>query len=191
MLVLGLPRGGVAVAYEVARALGAPLDVFVVRKLEEPGSDAPLGLIAAGGVRILDAPAISARRVPRSKIDEVARREALELSRLERYYRDGRQPPKMTGREVILVDDGLTAPAMLQSAADALLAYRPARAIVAIPAADGARCAELASRLGDVVCALPLHGPTNSSDLYERDDEPSDRDVRHFLSQRQDHRLAG
>jgi predicted phosphoribosyltransferase len=194
-LVLGLPRGGVLVASAIARSLGARLDVFVVRKLDVPGrSDQSMGLIAAGGVRIVDEATLAERGIPRGKVDEAARREALELARLERYYREGRPAPRMTGRTIVLVDDGSTPPAMLERATDALLAYRPARAIVAVPAADGARCAELVARMGDVVCAVPSNG-TLSPSLYEDDDVPSDRDIRNILSQSphrdQPHRLAG
>src|SRR5579859_4022185 len=191
-LVLGLPRGGVAVAYEVARALAAPLDVFVVRKLEVPGTNRSMGLIAAGGMRILDEALISAERIPRETVDEVARREALGLGRVERYYREGRPPPRMTGRSILLVDDGLTPPAMLEEATRALLAYRPARAIAAFPAPDGARWVEVVPRKGDVISAA---GSSGSPRLFEEDDLPSERDVRNLLSQAQHlgagHRLAG
>jgi predicted phosphoribosyltransferase len=193
LLVLGLARGGVAVGYEVARALGARLDAFVVRKLEAPGpGDRPMGVIAAGGVRILDEPWIAREGIPRAIVDEVARREALELGSLERYYRAGRPPPRMTGRSILLVDDGLTAPAIFEGAARALLAYRPARATIGFPTRDGARWEEVFPRKGDLTSVFSPRG--DSLGPYE-DDEPSDRDIRNLLSQslhhQGGHRLAG
>jgi putative phosphoribosyl transferase len=137
VLVLGLRAGGVPVAFEVARALAAPLDVFVVRKLELPGGDGVvMGHIAAGGVRVLDGALISARKIPAETIEEVARAEAVELARLEHYYRGRRVAPKMMGRTIVLVDDGLSSASTLRAAVGALGMYRPKRIVLAAPVMD-------------------------------------------------------
>src|SRR5256714_11770033 len=108
VIVLALPRGGVPVGYEVARALGAPLDVFLVRKLGVPGhEELAMGAIASGGVRVVNEEAVRQLGIPPSVIDEVAAEEELELGRREREYRDGRPAPEVAGRIVLLVDDGL------------------------------------------------------------------------------------
>src|SRR4051795_6209318 len=108
LLVLALPRGGVPVAYEVARALGAPLDVFLVRKLGVPGhEELAMGAIATGGVRVLNRGVVNGLRIPPEVIDDVADREAEELRRREREYRDDRPAPDVRGKTVILIDDGL------------------------------------------------------------------------------------
>jgi hypothetical protein len=108
VVVLALPRGGVPVAHEVARALGVPLDVFLVRKLGVPGHrELAMGAIASGGVRILNDHVITAYRIPGAAIDAVAREEQVELERRERTYRDGRSPVEIRGRTVLLIDDGL------------------------------------------------------------------------------------
>jgi predicted phosphoribosyltransferase len=188
VLVLGLPRGGVAVASEIARRLGAPLDVFVVRKLEivDPSrtsrNKVAVGVIAAGGVRVLDSAVMDGLHVPLGAVEEVARDEALELARLERYYRAGRQSPKMMGREIVLVDDGLSAPASLRAAADALAAYRPARVVVALPAGNPDLCAEVRQLVGTVICARPTETDEALSSLYE-DASISNREVRHLLAE--------
>src|SRR5438477_6354790 len=108
LLVLALPRGGVPVAYEVARALGAPLDVFLVRKLGLPGhEELAMGAIASGGVRVLNQDVVNVLQIPQAIIDRVAAVEEEELRRREAEYRDGRPPPAVRGHSVILVDDGL------------------------------------------------------------------------------------
>src|ERR1700716_2991255 len=108
VLVLALPRGGVPVGYEVARALGAPLDVFLVRKLGAPGhAEFAIGAIAAGGVRVLSHDVIAELHIPREMVEEVAERERLELERREKAYRGDRPKPQLQGRTVIVIDDGL------------------------------------------------------------------------------------
>jgi predicted phosphoribosyltransferase len=186
VLVLGLPRGGVAVASEIARRLGAPLDVFVVRKLEvvDPSSrkKVAVGVIAAGGVRVLDSATLAELHVPLGEVEEVARAEALELVRLERYYRGRRQSPKMMGREIVLVDDGLTPPPSLRAAADALSAYRPARVVVALPVGSPDLCEDVRRRIGTVICARPTEAGEAAASLYE-DASISNREVRHLLAE--------
>src|SRR5438270_5496377 len=117
VIVLGLPRGGVPVAYEVARALDAPLDVFLVRKLGLPGQEElAMGAIASGGVRVLNEDVVNGLRIPEAVIDRVAQHEQEELTRRERLYRDDRPPPDVRGRTVILIDDGLATGATMRAA---------------------------------------------------------------------------
>ena len=136
LLVLALPRGGVPVAYEVARALHAPLDVFVVRKLGVPGHrELAMGAIATGGVRVLNLEAIDALHVPPAAIEAVAAAELRELERQQRAYRGDRAFPDLTGRTVIVVDDGLATGSSMRAAVRALGAGHPWRIVVAAPVA--------------------------------------------------------
>src|SRR6185312_2629791 len=137
VLVLGLPRGGVPVAYEVAVALGAPLDVFVVRKLGVPGhEETAFGAIASGGVRVLDTAVVAYLRMSDAAIDMVTRREQLELDKREQLYRPDRQFGSVEGRTVILVDDGIATGASMFAAVQALRQEHPAKIIVAAPVAS-------------------------------------------------------
>src|SRR4051794_25074345 len=191
VLVLGLPNGGVAVGYEIARALDATLDVLVLRPLDVPRPPAIVGAIAAGGVRVLDGAAIARLGIPSGTIDQIARREAVELTRRERYYRESRPSPRMRGRPIVLADDGLTTEASLRWALDALAVYRPASVLVALPAASAGLEAELRRRAVTIVA----HTTAGSApDLYEHASPPSDRDVRQMLAHgavREHHELAG
>src|SRR5712691_11624535 len=154
VLVLALPRGGVPVAAEVAGALGAPLDVFVVRKLGVPGHEEfALGAIATGGVRVLNEDVVRALQIPDHVIDAVAAREQEELARRERVYRGDRPPLDVRGRTVILVDDGLDTAATMHAAIRALRQQQPARIVVAVPTASPEACAELKTEVDDVICA--------------------------------------
>src|SRR5258707_2227318 len=161
VLVLALPRGGVPVAYEVARALGAPLDVLVVRKLGVPGyEELAMGAVATGGVRVLNDQLVERLGIPEHIIDAVAARERRELARRERLYRGGRPPPAVLGRTVILVDDGLATGATMHAAIQALRQQNPARIVVAVPTASPETCEEMKARAADVICAItpePFH----------------------------------
>ncbi len=155
VLVLALPRGGVPVGYEVARALGAPLDVFMVRKLGVPGhEELAMGAIASGGVRVMNDGVLHALRVPPGAVDEVAAREGEELERRERAYREGRPPPEVEGRTVLLVDDGLATGATMRAAAAAVRELGPARIVVAVPVAARETCEMMEEEVDEVVCAL-------------------------------------
>ena len=152
VLVLALPRGGVPVAYEVARALKAPLDVFIVRKLGLPGHEEfAMGAVATGGVRVLNDEIVRALRIPEYLIDNVVAKEEQELARREHLYRGDRPPPDVRGRTVILVDDGLATGATMLAAIKALQQQKPARIVVAVPTADPETCEELRAEVHDVI----------------------------------------
>jgi erythromycin esterase-like protein/predicted phosphoribosyltransferase len=152
--VLGLPRGGVPVAYEVATALGAPLDVFVVRKLGVPGrEELAMGAIASGRVVVVNDDVVRGLGIAPEAIQQVAEREGQELLRREQAYREGRPFPEVAGKVVILVDDGLATGATMRAAIDALRKLRPDRIVVAVPAAPASTCRELAALADEVVCA--------------------------------------
>lgn len=155
--VLALPRGGVPVGYEVARALGVPLDVFIVRKLGAPGrEELAMGAIASGGVRVLNDDTIDALGISSGDIKAIADRELLELQRREAAYRAGRPPLDVKGKNVILVDDGLATGASMQAAILALRRAAPQRIIAAVPVAPEETCAMLARFADEMVClAMP------------------------------------
>ena len=155
VLVLALPRGGVPVAFEVARELGAPLDVFVVRKLGMPGHEEyAIGAIATGGVRIINEEAIRTFGVTHAEIEAVTAEERLELERRERRYRDGRPAPDIDGKTVILVDDGLATGSTMRAAVEALRQEEPPRLVVAVPTAAPETCREIGALVDDMVCAI-------------------------------------
>lgn len=184
VLVLALPRGGVPVAFEVARALRAPLDVFVVRKLGVPGhEELAMGAVASGGVRVLNEDLVRQLEIPAAVIEAVAAREEAELARRERLYRAGRSFPAVQGRTVILVDDGLATGATMRAAVVALRAQRPARIVVAVPVASAETCEELGRSVDDILCAVtpePFHAV---GFWYENFDQTSDEEVRELLRQ--------
>src|SRR5262250_3124849 len=155
IVVLGLSRGGVPVAFEVARALAAPLDVFVVRKLGVPGhEELAMGAVATGGVRVLNDEVVHGLGIPEDRIDAVAARELLELARRERAYRDGRAAPDVTGKAVILLDDGLADGATMRAVVLALIQQGPERIVVAVPTASPNTSAGLRAEADDVVCVI-------------------------------------
>ena len=153
VLVLGLPRGGIPVGYEVARGLGAPLDVFVVRKLGVPGQEElAMGAIATGGVRVVNRDVVDALHIPPDVLDRAAAEELRELERREQSYRGERPQPRVEGRTVILVDDGLATGSTMRAAVAALRQQGPARIVVAVPVAAPSTCAELRREVEEVVC---------------------------------------
>ncbi|MGZ4108930.1 MAG: erythromycin esterase family protein [Actinomycetota bacterium] len=182
VVVLALPRGGVPVAYEVASALEAPLDVFLVRKLGVPGHDElAMGAIASGGVVVLNEDVVRGLGIPAETIEAVAEREGRELERRERAYRDGRPMPDVAGRTVILVDDGLATGSSMRAAIVALRERRPARIVVAVPAAPESTCRELRVEVDEVVCATtpsPFYAVGQS---YWEFDQVTDEEVRELL----------
>jgi predicted phosphoribosyltransferase len=153
-VILGLPRGGVPVAYEVAVAHGAPLDVYLVRKLGVPGyEELAMGAIASGGVRVLNVEVVERLGIDEATIDEVSAIELEELGRRARLYRDGRPPPDVAGRTVVLVDDGLATGSTMRAAAAALRQTGAARTVAAAPVGAAATCRALRDVADDVVCA--------------------------------------
>jgi erythromycin esterase-like protein/adenine/guanine phosphoribosyltransferase-like PRPP-binding protein len=185
VLVLALPRGGVPVAYEVARALGAPLDVFVVRKLGVPGyEELAMGAVATGGVRVLNEQLVERLGIPEQMIDAVAAHERQELARRERLYRGGCPPPDVRGRTVILVDDGLATGATMHAAIEALRQQHPARIVVAVPTASPETCEEMKTKADDVICAITPE-PFHAVGRWYRDfSQTTDEEVRLLLAQR-------
>jgi predicted phosphoribosyltransferase len=183
LLVLGLPRGGVPVAFEVARALDAPLDVFVVRKLGLPGhEELAMGALASGGVRVLNEDLVERLGIDDETIARAAAAEAAELERRERAYRGDRGPVQAAGRTVILVDDGLATGSTMRAAAYAVRAQEPERLVVAVPVAAAQTCAELREEVDEVVCAL-TPDPFAAVGLWYEDFTPTeDEEVRRLLA---------
>jgi putative phosphoribosyl transferase len=162
VLVLALPRGGVPVAYEVAKALSAPLDIFLVRKLGVPGhEELAMGAIATGGVRVLNDDVVEYLLIPAGVIGSVAADELRELERRERAYRGKRPEPTVRGKTVILVDDGLATGSTMRAAATALRQQSPARIVVAVPVSAPQTCDEYRMGVDEIVCATtpkPFYG---------------------------------
>jgi erythromycin esterase-like protein/predicted phosphoribosyltransferase len=184
-LVLALPRGGVPVADEVARALGAPLDVFVVRKLGVPGyEELAMGAVATGGVRVLNDQLVERLGIPEQMIDAVAARELQELARRERRYRGGRPPPDVRGRTVILVDDGLATGATMHAAIEALRQQKPTRIVVAVPTASPETCEEMKTKADDVICAITPEPFQAVGRWYQDFSQTTDEEVEALLSRR-------
>ena len=179
--VLALPRGGVPVAAEIAGALGAPLDVFLVRKLGLPAyEEVAMGAIASGGVRVLNEEVVRRGRVTPEELAAVEERERAELERRERAYREGRTPAPIPGRTVLLVDDGLATGATMRAALLALRPLSPARVVVAIPVAPPEVCATLGA--DEVVCLLTPPNFHAVGQFYEDFRQTTDGEVREWLA---------
>lgn len=180
--VLGLPRGGVPVAYEVARALGAPLDVLIVRKLGVPGQEElAMGAIAPGGVRVLNHELLEQLRIEDERLEQVEQKERAELERRQQAYRGQRPFPDLTGKTVILVDDGLATGASMRAAALAVRAMNPARVVIAAPVAPPDTC-EALLEVADEVRVLRQPEPFRAVGLwYEHFPQTDDEEVRRLL----------
>jgi predicted phosphoribosyltransferase len=184
VLVLGLPRGGVPVASAVARALGAPLDVFVVRKLGVPGQrELAFGAIASGGVCVLNQELVIGLGLEPRVINAAAAAEQEELQRRERAYRGDAPPLDLVGKTVVLVDDGLATGASMRAAVMALRARRPAQIVVAVPTAAPQACDELRDLADDVVCAETPAYFVAVGERYDDFRETSDEEVRTLLAE--------
>ena len=182
VIVLALPRGGVPVAYEVARTLHATMDVFVVRKLGIPGQEElAMGAVASGGVRVLNDQVVRGLSIPGYVIDAVVNWETEELKRRERVYRGDRPPPDVRGKTVILVDDGLATGSTMLAAVRALRQQGPARIVVAVPVASPDTCELLKAHVDEVVCAATPE-PFYAVGLWYRDfSQTTDEEVRELL----------
>jgi putative phosphoribosyl transferase len=182
VLVLALPRGGVPVAARVARALGAPLDVFVVRKLGVPGhEELAMGAIASGGVRVVNEQVVGRLGLGEDDLRRVAEVEARELARRERRYREDRPPPELAGRVVILVDDGLATGSTMRAAVAAARRAGPARVVVAVPTAPASTCQRLAEEADEVICATTPRPFRAVGYSYRSFPQTSDEEVRAIL----------
>ena len=182
VLVLALPRGGVPVAFEVARTLHAPLDVIVVRKLGVPREEElALGAMASGGVRVLNNDVVSMLRIPDAVIDKIAAHEQRELERRERLYRGNRPASDVHDRTVLLVDDGIATGATMRAAVAAVKQQQPAHLIIAVPVAAAATCDEFAVQGEQVVCVLQPEMLYGVGFWYEHFAQTSDEEIRDLL----------
>jgi predicted phosphoribosyltransferase len=182
VLVLALPRGGVPVAYQVARALNVPLDVFLVRKLGVPAQpELAMGAIASGGARVLNTDIISMLRVPPYVLEQVAAQEQEELARREVLYRQGKPPPDVRGRTVILVDDGLATGASMRVAIRALRQLNPASVVVAVPTASNETCDEFRDYADEIICAVTPEPFIAVGAWYEDFSQTTDETVTELL----------
>lgn len=182
VVVLGLPRGGVPVAHAVAQALGAPLELFLVRKLGVPGhEELAMGAIATGGVRVLNEEVVQALGISASTIARVAEQEQQELERRARSYRGEDEPIDVRGKIAILVDDGLATGSTMRAAIAALRLLEPERIVMAVPVGAASTCSELRSEVDEVVCALTPE-PFYAVGLWYDDFSPTtDRDIHNLL----------
>ena len=182
VLVLALPRGGVPVAYEVAKVLNVPLDLFLVRKLGVPGQEElAMGAIATGGVQVLNSEVIEALRIPEYIISDVVSDERQELERREQRYRGTRPPPDVRGRAVILIDDGLATGSTMRAAVRALRQQGPERIVVAVPTAARETCEGFRDEVDDIVCAITPEPFYAVGLWYEDFSQTTDDQVRSLL----------
>ena len=190
-LVLGLPRGGVPVAFEVAEALHAPLDIFLVRKLGVPGhEELAMGAIATGGVRIINDEVLDYLNVPGEVIEAVATDELRELERRELLYRGNRPAPDVRGKTVILVDDGLATGSTMRAAAVALRQQGPARIVVAVPVSAAQTCDEYRMGVDEIICAITPENFQAVGLWYKDFSQTTDEEVRELLGRATGKRAA-
>jgi putative phosphoribosyl transferase len=184
VVVLALPRGGVPVGYEVANALGAPLDVLTVRKLGVPGqTELAMGAIASGGATFLNEDVIAVKHVTDDALRKVEKRERAELERREKLYRGTRLPLEIHGKTVILVDDGIATGASMRAAVMALRSRLPARLVIAVPVAPADAVAALEQTADELVCALTSVEFFAVGQFYRDFDPTTDVDVRRLLDE--------
>ena len=192
VIVLGLPRGGVPVAYEVAKRLRVPLDVFIVRKLGVPGfEELAAGAIASGGVRVLNQDVMRALPNADETIESITARETAELERREQSYRDGRLAPELRNRVVILVDDGLATGATMHAAVKALRQRGVAKIVVAVPVGPPDTCREFEDEADETICASTPEFFQAVGQYYEDFSQTSDEEVRELLARAAQERPAG
>jgi putative phosphoribosyl transferase len=186
VVVLGIPRGGVPVAFEVAQALHAPLDVFLLRKLGVPGHEEfAFGAIASGGVRVLDRQTLRALLISPANVDAVTAHEQQELKRRELVYRGNRPPLSVAGKTVILVDDGIATGASVLAGIRALRELRPAKIVIAVPVAPAEACERVAYEVDEFVCvATPEHFRAVGQ-FYDDFSQTTDQQVMELLAKNQ------
>lgn len=183
-IVLALPRGGVPVAFEVAKALDAPLDIFLVRKLGVPGhEELAMGAVADGGVVVLNEDVVGPLNIPEDIIEDAIRRESRTIQKQRAKYRDGQPAPAIQGRTVILVDDGLATGSTMRAAVAALRKQRPKRLIIAVPVGAPDTCAELGSEVDEIICAIMPQHFMAVGIWYDDFSPTSDGTVRALLSE--------
>jgi putative phosphoribosyl transferase len=188
-VVLGLPRGGVVVAFEAAQELGLPLDIFLVRKLGVPGyEELAMGAIASGGVRVMNDNVMRQINIPADTVEAVAKREERELMRREKAYRDNRPPLDVKDRTVILIDDGLATGATMRAAVTALRKQRPGRIVIAVPVASQDACDEFRADVDDIICGITPAQFHAVGVWYEDFSQTTDEEVQQLL--RAAHRRA-
>ncbi|MEE9911731.1 MAG: phosphoribosyltransferase [Deltaproteobacteria bacterium] len=181
-IVLGLPRGGVVVAYEVAQGLGLPLDVFLVRKLGVPGyEELAMGAIASGGVQVINQDVLRGIRISPARIQEVAAKEMEELKRRERVYRENRPPLAIEGQTIILVDDGLATGATMRAAVEALRKQGPRKIVIAVPVASREACQEFQTAVHEIICVLTPAQFQAVGAWYEDFSQTTDQEVIQLL----------
>lgn len=186
VLVLGLPRGGVPVAFEVAKALNAPLDICLVRKLGVPShQELAMGAIASGGVRVLNYEVVNWLGISSHTIDEVTAQELRELQRRDRVYRGEKPQPKVKNRTVILVDDGIATSSTMRAAIAVLRAQQAQRIVVAVPVAPPATCEQLGTEVNEVICLITPEPLYAIGLWYEEFSQTSDEEVRDLLARGQ------
>jgi predicted phosphoribosyltransferase len=184
VMVLALPRGGVPVAFPIARALHAPLDVFIVRKLGVPGfEEMAMGAIASGGVRLVLRQIVDQYNVRPEQVKAVMQAELEELARREHLYRKDAPPPDLRGKTIILVDDGLATGASMRAAVQALRQYHPERVVVAVPVASAETCAAFRAEVDEVICALIPQRFQAVGLWYEDFAQTTDDEVRALLDE--------
>jgi putative phosphoribosyl transferase len=182
--VLALPRGGVPVAFEIAKALHVPLDVFLVRKLGVPGhEELAMGAIASGGIVVHNDEVIGNLDISSQEIDTVVAREQQELERREHLYRGDRPFPDLHGCTVILVDDGLATGATMRAAVVAARQYHPAHSVIAVPIAAPDTCEALSTQVDEIICAMTPDPMYAVGLWYEHFDQTTDDEVRELLAQ--------
>lgn len=191
LLVLGLPRGGVPVAYEVAQALGAPLDVFVVRKIGVPGhEELAMGALASGGIRVMNDDVVRELAPSERVIEELTRKEQREVQQREQRYRGERTPPDIAGRTVIVIDDGLATGATMRAACAAVRQQQPARVVVAVPVAAPQVYDEMQQEADEVVCTMTPAALGGIGGWYVDFRQTTDDEVRELLTRAAGERRA-
>jgi putative phosphoribosyl transferase len=183
-MVLGLPRGGVVVAFEVAQGLGLPLDIFLVRKLGVPGyEELAMGAIASGGVQVINQDVVRSIHISTNEIREIAEKEGQELLRRERVYRDDRPRLEVKDRSIILVDDGLATGATMRAAVVALRKQGPRKIVIAVPVASVDTCDEFRVKVDDIICGITPAHFNAVGNWYDDFAQTSDEEVIQLLRQ--------